>query len=230
MERNNVTSRKTEEAPKLCKEEELSIEQPFDILDNLDQSLQDDQNSSVIESGVITDGVEMTEIVTKSHMPEGLQPDVNIDEISTSSVFPPDNLIQNQMSDELQDVHTKTNENGAMENIPSLFKKCMVWPADIKNMKNKKKPARKVSTVLTSEEWQKQQLQIQEEKLRKQKEIEERKKLREEAKKRKAEEKQIKKAALEEKKKLDQEIKRLMAQKKRLESNKKKLIKHYTFF
>lgn len=99
-----------------------------------------------------------------------------------------------------------------MENMPSLFKKSVVWPADITKNK-KKKPARKVSTMLTSEEWQEQQLKIQKEKLRKQKEVEERRKLREKAKKRKSEEKQVKKAALEEKKKLDQEIKRLMAQK-----------------
>lgn len=64
----------------------------------------------------------------------------------------------------------------------------------------KKNPARKISIVLTSEEWQEQQLKIQKEKFQKQKEIEERKKLREEARKRKLEEKPIKKAVLEEKK------------------------------
>ncbi|XP_077272242.1 uncharacterized protein LOC143902896 [Temnothorax americanus] len=103
----------------------------------MSDELQDDQNSNVSESGVIT--VEMTENVTKSHsvMPEGLQPNVNIDEKISNTSPVTENLIQNQMSDELQ----------AMENIPSPFRKSLVWPADImKNKKNKKKPARKVST------------------------------------------------------------------------------------
>ncbi|XP_077257591.1 uncharacterized protein LOC143894827 [Temnothorax americanus] len=81
------------------------------VTDNLIQNqmsdeLQDDQNSNVSESGVIT--VEMTENVTKSHsvMPEGLQPNVNIDEQTSNTSPVTDNLIQNQMSDELQGLYT----------------------------------------------------------------------------------------------------------------------------
>lgn len=50
----------------------------------------------------------MTENATKSHsvMPEGLQPNLSIDKqiFNTSSVI--NNLIQNQMSDELQGLYT----------------------------------------------------------------------------------------------------------------------------
>ncbi|XP_077275331.1 uncharacterized protein LOC143904481 [Temnothorax americanus] len=80
------------------------------VTDNLIQNqmsdeLQDDQNSNVSESGVIT--VEMTENVTKSHsvMPEGLQPNVNIDEQISNTSPVTDNLIQYQMSDELQGLY-----------------------------------------------------------------------------------------------------------------------------
>lgn len=98
------------------------------------------------------------------------------------------------------------------KNVPSPFKRALIWPEEI-NRKKKTKSTKKISTVLTSEEWQ-HHLEVQEEKLRKQREIEDRKKSREEAKKRKAEEKEAKRAAAEKKKKLNEEIKRLMAQKK----------------
>lgn len=70
----------------------------------------DDQNSNksilnVSESDVTT--VKMIENATESHsvMPEGLQPNVNIDEqvFNTSSVK--DNLIQNEMSDKFQGLY-----------------------------------------------------------------------------------------------------------------------------
>lgn len=83
----------------------------------------------------------------------------------------------------------------------------------LKSLK-KKKQKLKVSTVLTSEEWQSHHFKIQEDKLRKKKEVEDRKKQREEQKKRKAEKMEARKLAAEDRKKLDQEIKKLIAKKK----------------
>lgn len=106
-------------------------------------------------------------------------------------------------------------ENKEKNTIPSPFKKSLVWPSKI--LSNKKtKSIKKVSTVLTSEEWQNQQLQIQEEKLRKQREIEERKKLRAETKFKKDQEKESRKVAAEKRKTITMEIKRLMEEKKNL--------------
>lgn len=91
----------------------------------------------------------------------------------------------------------------------------MVWPTKSSSNK-KKKSIKKIFTVLTSEEWQTQQLQIQGEKLRKQKEIEERKNLRAETKFKRDQEKETRKIAAEKRKTINMEIKRLMGEKKKL--------------
>lgn len=75
----------------------------------------------------------------------------------------------------------KCNQNVEIQRVPLPFKKALIQPNAIQNKKAKK--LNRISTILTSEEWQMHHTQIQEEKLRKQMEIQERKRLRDEAKK-----------------------------------------------
>ena len=98
-------------------------------------------------------------------------------------------------------------------NILGAFKKALVWPEEIK--KKRKKNGKKIPTVLTSEGWQADHMEIQKGKEEKEKEKQGKRRQREHTKLIKEKEKEAKKVAAGEANKIDVEIKKLILQKKK---------------
>ena len=98
-----------------------------------------------------------------------------------------------------KDAHAveEKSEEEKLRNVEEIFKEILPYGQNIPKNKPKKK---KVSSVLTSEQWQAHHKKIKEEKENKQREIEERKRLREEKRREKEEVKMKKKAQMIEKK------------------------------
>ena len=111
------------------------------------------------------------------------------------------------------DDHPVKEGNKQTKNVRNIFNEILHCAQNTVQNKSKKK---KISPVLTSEEWQAYHTKIKEEKENKEKQVQERKRLRLEKKKQKEEEKKEKQIKLEEKKKLNEEIRKLMAMKKNI--------------